>query len=66
MSDNLTIIKEVAEEAQGIYCYCADCTNCVYNNFKNCSYTYKNSLIDKIVTALAIERVKEKANESKD
>lgn len=67
MEQYIPIIKEVAEEATKVYCWSADCANCEYICLSsNCSNKCKTVFTEKLITALAIEIVKEKANESKD
>lgn len=61
------IIREVAEEATKLYCMSTRCATCEYVQFSsNCSNKCQTVFTEKFVTALAIEIVKEKANESKD
>lgn len=67
MKQYISIIKEVAEEATNAHCLSTACANCEYVHFSsNCSNKCNAVFVEKLVTALAIEIVKEKANESKD
>ena len=67
MKQYIPLIKEVSEEATNAYCLSVDCANCEYVHFNNnCHNKCRTVLAEKLVTALAIEIVKEKANESKD
>ena len=67
MRKYIPIIKEVAEEATNAYCLSTACANCEYVHFSNnCSNKCRTVFTERLVTALAIEKVKEKANESKD
>lgn len=66
MKDHISIIKEVAEEAANIYCAESGCEYCEYQYYETCYSKLKTALVKTLITELAIEKVKEKANESKD
>lgn len=66
MKSYIGIIKEVAEEATNTYCAETGCAYCEFEFYETCHYKLKTTLVKTLITELAIERVKEKVNESKD
>ena len=60
------IIKEVAKCCVVAHCKECACGGCEYRYFDDCTDKLETYFTDQILVALAIEKVKEKANESKD
>lgn len=66
MLQYVDIIKEVAVSAVVVHCKECGCHGCQMEYLDDCCDKLQTYFTDKILVALAIERVKEKANESKD
>lgn len=62
----LDIIKDVSISAVTTHCKECACHGCPYKPFHDCTSKLQTDFTDKIILALAIEKVKERANESKD
>ena len=65
-SNYVNIIKEVAESAVVAHCRECGCNGCQLEYLDDCCGKLHTYFTDKILVVLAIEKVKEKANESKD
>lgn len=66
MEKYIKIIDEMAVEAAHLYCEHTICGVCMFGHMTNCFEKCTGNFKQGIITALAVEKVKEKANESKD
>lgn len=66
MEKYIKIIKEVAKSAVVAHCKECSCSSCQMEYFDDCAAKLETYFVDNVLVALAIEIVKEKANESKD
>ena len=66
MEKYIKIIDEMAVEAANLYCCPIRCKRCLFSNIANCFDTCVSNFKYAIRSGLAVEKVKEKANESKD